>query len=77
MIEVNEKKLIINHIIEKEFTPELVRDVIDFTEEVAKKRAYRAEYRKDFGYDIVLEPTKLNLTPTLQKLQDKLYEALK
>lgn len=67
-MEIADRKIIVDHIIDQRFTPALMQKLAPFIEEVVQKRVYSLTYAQSFGVPIAVPQTQLDLRPEFEAL---------
>ena len=71
-IDYHNRKVIVDHILDKEFLPLITPKMLIFANELLEKRIEQMEWKRHIGIEIATPPTILDLTPELTMLSNKL-----
>jgi hypothetical protein len=68
VMKIDDRKIIVDHIIDQRFVPALMKKIMPFVDELVEKRIFVIDYTRNIGMPIATEQTVLDLKPELEKL---------
>lgn len=68
VMKIDDRKIIVDHIIDQKFVTALMRKIMPFVEELVEKRVFVMDYTKNIGFPICAPQTTLDLKPELEQL---------
>lgn len=73
-MKIDDRKIVIDHIIDAEFMPALIAKLHPFIEEIKAKHLYTVDYARTIGLPIRATETVLDIKPDLERLSSRLCQ---
>lgn len=72
VMKIEDRKIIVETMIDREFVPALMKKVMPFVEELTAKRMYVTQYKQEIGLPISVPVTTLDIKAELEMLSRKI-----